>query len=56
MKRTTLEAWMGFADGRPQLYAKDDDGKPVIDLFITKKAALKEYDDARPVRIEWRTN
>lgn len=44
---------MGFVDGRPHLYAKDEDGHQVFDLFIKKRHAKREYEDVRQVRITW---
>jgi hypothetical protein len=42
-----IEVWIGYSDDKPDIVESDLDGTHLC-AYLTKKEALKHYEDARP--------
>ena len=50
----TMSVWVGFSDGKPHIYRDDrvhPAGVRLIAVYPSRRAAAREYEDVRPMRL-----
>lgn len=51
MKKDHKLVWVGFSDGKPHVYACEEDGTGCVAVYNTRREARAKYQDVRRARL-----